>query len=387
MTKDNNRLASYLPVFILAITAAVGWYFYYVEVNESQEMSAESRSELGALNNKLMTLQSRIDKQQGDKDSMQDRLESENKALQEEIDFLNGNKTKLLFLLDEEKDLRLGLTKELEQARVEKKSAETELANHRTSKKALREEVDSLNEDRANLKLLLEGEKDARQTLGNELDRLSVEKELAEAKLQQQVNSVKLTTAELEAELEKRQAEQKSLRNKMISVSGEKSKLIIQLEQEQASNRNIANLKNRLEQELNESRVVISQLKNHMTIIKLTSEVLFGSGSAQIKPDGQKVLSIIADSLNAYPDRAISVEGHTDNIPIRNAKYQSNWELSVARSLAAVNFFQLNNQVNPKRLRVIGYGEYHPVAGNEIAADRKLNRRIEIKLLPPEIVD
>ena len=209
------------------------------------------------------------------------------------------------------------------------------------------------------------------------------EKTVMESNLQGEINKVSLTTAELEAELEKRQAMQISLHEEINTVSGEKSQLLTQLEQEQESKQQIANLKNRIEQELNESRVEISQLKNQMTVIKLPSEVLFSTGSARIKPAGQKVLSIIAESLNAYPDRAVSVEGHTDNLPIRNARYESNWELSAARGLAAVNYFQRNAQVDPERLQVVGYGQYHPVSSNETAAGRKRNRRIEIKILPP----
>ena len=209
------------------------------------------------------------------------------------------------------------------------------------------------------------------------------EKTVMESNLQGEINKVSLTTAELEAELEKRQAMQISLHEEINTVSGEKSQLLTQLEQEQESKQQIANLKNRIEQELNESRVEISQLKNQMTVIKLPSEVLFSTGSARIKPAGQKVLSIIAESLNAYPDRAVSVEGHTDNLPIRNARYESNWELSAARGLAAVNYFQQNAQVDPERLQVVGYGQYHPVSSNETAAGRKRNRRIEIKILPP----
>lgn len=214
------------------------------------------------------------------------------------------------------------------------------------------------------------------------------EKMAMENNLQQEVNRVTSTTAELEAELEKRRAAQKSLYDEISAESGEKSQLLTQLEQEQESKRQIENLKSRLEQELNESRVEISQLKNQMTVIKLTSEVLFSSGSAEIKPAGEKVLSIIAETLNTYPHRAISVEGHTDNVPVLNkARYESNWELSAARGLAAVNYFQQNNQVDPKRLKVVGYGQYHPVASNETAEGRKLNRRIEIRMLPPEIAE
>ena len=220
------------------------------------------------------------------------------------------------------------------------------------------------------------------------LEKFMTEKMAMETNLQGEVNRVTSSTAELEAELEKRQATQKSLHDEISIVSGEKSLLLAQLEQEQESKNQIANLKSRLEQELNESRVEFSQLKNQLTVIKLTSEVLFSSGSAEIKPAGQKVLSIIAESLSAYPHRAISVEGHTDNVPVlNNDHYDSNWELSAARALAAVNYFKQNSHVDPTRLRVVGYGEFHPLSSNETVEGRKLNRRIEIRILPPVIAE
>jgi chemotaxis protein MotB len=254
---------------------------------------------------------------------------------------------------------------------------ETELENRQTT-------IIKLQDEGTVLQARLASEKKSRQELADMLDNTRAEKMAVESNLQGEIKSVILTTAELEAELEQRQAVQNSLHDEINTISGEKSQLLMQLEQEQESNKQISNLKSRIEQELNESRVEISQLKNQMTVIKLTSEVLFSSGSAQIKPAGQKVLSIIAESLNAYPDRAVSVEGHTDNIPIRNAYYTSNWELSAARGLAAVDYFQQNAQVDPERMKVVGYGQYHPVSSNETAAGRERNRRIEIRILPPQ---
>jgi len=256
----------------------------------------------------------------------------------------------------------------------------------KTDLENLRTRINKLLEDETALQARLVSEQESQGELAASLEKTVADKKVMEARLQQEVKKVILTTAELEAELEKRRAEQKSLHNEIISVSGENSQLLDQLEQEQESKRHITSLKSRLERELNDSRVEISQLKNQMTVIQLTSDILFSPGSAQINLDGQKVLSIIAESLNAYPDRFISVEGHTDNLPIvLNTRYQSNWELSTARGLAAVIYFQQNSQVDPKRLKVVGYGQYHPLSSNKSAEGRQRNRRIEIKILPPEI--
>ena len=86
-------------------------------------------------------------------------------------------------------------------------------------------------------------------------------------------------------------------------------------------------------------------------------------------------------------NQSLATDSHTDNLPIRNARYQSNWELSAARGLAAVKFFEQNADVDPGRLKVVGYGRHHPVSSNETAEGRKRNRRIEIRIMPPEITN
>ena len=340
MKHSHGNLAStILPILILASIAAAGWYYYYSEVEKNQSLTMESSSEQEKLKTELETLQSSIDKLLKDESNLQAKIDSQLNSQAE----LAGSLDKIM-------------------------------AEKLAMKNSLEQEVNRVNLTTAEL-----------EDMTASLDKIMAEKMAMENSLQQEVNRVNLTTAELEAELKKRQSEQESLNNKIINVSVEKSQLLTQLEQEQESKKQIASLKNRLEQELNESRVEISHLKNQMTVINLTSEVLFSSGSAEIKHAGQKVLSIIADSLNSYPDRAISVEGHTDNVPIlKKGPYESNWELSAARGLAAVNYFQQNNQVDPGRLKVVGYGEHHPVASNDTAEGRKLNRRIEIILLPAE---
>ena len=259
--------------------------------------------------------------------------------------------------------------------------------DYKAAQASLQNEINILNEENSQLINRLEQGMQSQEEQIALLEKVQAKEIAMEASFQEVVNKATSTTAELEAELERRQAAQESLSDDYIAVRGEKSRLLTQLEQEQESNKRIANLKNRLERELNESRVEITQLKNQMTVIKLTSEVLFGSGSARIKPAGQKVLSIIAESLNAYPDRAISIEGHTDNVPvIHNARYESNWELSAARALAALNYFQQNDRVDPKRLKLVGYGQYRPVSSNDSDEGRKRNRRIEIRMLPPQTI-
>ncbi|NNF29617.1 MAG: OmpA family protein, partial [Gemmatimonadetes bacterium] len=116
-------------------------------------------------------------------------------------------------------------------------------------------------------------------------------------------------------------------------------------------------------------------------VINLPQDILFPSGSATLNADGRGTLSEVGAVLTTIEDRRFQVEGHTDNVPISTARFPSNWELSAARALSVVNLLQ-NSGVPPERLSGAGYGEYQPVASNDDADGRRLNRRIEIVMLP-----
>jgi chemotaxis protein MotB len=130
--------------------------------------------------------------------------------------------------------------------------------------------------------------------------------------------------------------------------------------------------------------ITISELQGKLTV-NILDRVLFDSGEAQLKPDGETVLSQLAGVLMMHTNRQIFVIGHTDNVPIRGgpfSRYSSNWELSTARATAAVRHLTENAGVNPSMLAAVGYGEFHPVADNSTAEGRAKNRRIAIVILP-----
>ena len=133
-----------------------------------------------------------------------------------------------------------------------------------------------------------------------------------------------------------------------------------------------------------ESRdVTISKLQGKLTV-SILDRVMFDSGEAILKPDGEAVLLKIAALLAQHPTLKIHVIGHTDNVPIRS-RFASNWELSAARALAAVHFLTEKGGVDPRRVGAVGYGEYRPIADNATAEGRAKNRRIAITILPDEL--
>jgi chemotaxis protein MotB len=112
----------------------------------------------------------------------------------------------------------------------------------------------------------------------------------------------------------------------------------------------------------------------------LTDEVLFDSGSATLKPQSGPLLSKVSELLHLSPDHDISVEGHTDNVPIQGSPYPTNWELSTARASGVVRFL-ITHGAQKMRMSASGYASLHPISNNTTDAGRTRNRRVEIVLL------
>jgi chemotaxis protein MotB len=121
--------------------------------------------------------------------------------------------------------------------------------------------------------------------------------------------------------------------------------------------------------------------------LKLTfvDKILFDTGKVEVKERGKELLLEIAVTLNEDKGHNISVEGHTDNVPIGKLlkeRFPSNWELSAARAAAVVRFLQVESGLEPERLSASGYGYFRPVESNDTPEGRSQNRRIEIILVP-----
>lgn len=123
------------------------------------------------------------------------------------------------------------------------------------------------------------------------------------------------------------------------------------------------------------------ELRDGRMILQLPNDVLFDSGQAAVKQDGQRALGQVGGVLKTLSGRKFQVAGHTDNVPIDRAKFASNWELSTARAVAVVRFL-VSQSVAPEALSAAGYGEFAPLAANDTAEHKAKNRRIEISLVP-----
>ncbi len=120
-------------------------------------------------------------------------------------------------------------------------------------------------------------------------------------------------------------------------------------------------------------------------VISLGEGGFFDSGSDQLKSEGRALLDSIAAGLVLAPHH-IRVEGHTDDVPIRNSRFASNWELSTARATAIVAHLISKFGFAADRMSAAGYAEFRPVATNDTAEGRARNRRVDIIVLNPQYV-
>ncbi len=138
--------------------------------------------------------------------------------------------------------------------------------------------------------------------------------------------------------------------------------------------------------------ILSNEIKQHEIEMRVTPEGLvlslrevgfFNSGQARLLPSAVPKLARIAGVLNAH-GFDIRVEGHTDDVPIHTSAFQSNWELSTARATEVVTLLVENYHLDPLKISAAGYGPYRPVASNQTAEGRGMNRRVDLVITSRE---
>jgi chemotaxis protein MotB len=135
------------------------------------------------------------------------------------------------------------------------------------------------------------------------------------------------------------------------------------------------------------SEVLGTKLSNEGLFVSISNDVSFDTGSAKVKKKGREIAEEISNFLYTEPPNQIVVSGHTDNRPIDNHDFSSNWELSAVR---AINFMELlleHEDLNPEQFSAQGYGEHHPLVPNKDKQSMEINRRVEVQILPNVDID
>jgi chemotaxis protein MotB len=112
-------------------------------------------------------------------------------------------------------------------------------------------------------------------------------------------------------------------------------------------------------------------------VISLHELGFFDSGAARLQPGAEDKIKRIAAVLTQY-GLDMRVEGYSDNVPIHNAAFSSNWDLSTARAMAVAMMLIDESGIDPARISIAGYGQYHPSASNDTPEGRRANRRVDI---------
>jgi len=148
------------------------------------------------------------------------------------------------------------------------------------------------------------------------------------------------------------------------------------------------------EQRVSEYRDLISRFKalidsgklrvrmiDGQMVVELATDVLFPAGSAVLSPEGKAAVVEVAVVLASIPDRRYQIAGHTDNVPIRTAKYRSNWDLGFDRAHSVLEAMT-GAGMPTTRISASSYGEFRPTATNDTDEGKAKNRRIEIIVVP-----
>ncbi|MFH1012030.1 MAG: flagellar motor protein MotB [bacterium] len=114
--------------------------------------------------------------------------------------------------------------------------------------------------------------------------------------------------------------------------------------------------------------------------LRFQERILFDLGDADIKAEARTLLLSLARVLARFPNR-LRVDGHTDDLPIHNARFASNWQLSSARAANVAHLLQRMGEIRGERVAATGYGEFHPAVPNTSDENRAINRRVEIVVL------
>lgn len=128
-----------------------------------------------------------------------------------------------------------------------------------------------------------------------------------------------------------------------------------------------------------DAKLITVRRENMWLEIEINTDILFPSGSGAFSNSAEPVLNKLAEVLKPFPN-PIRVEGHTDDRPIHTGAFPSNWELSAARAASVVHQFTKQG-IDPLRLEIVGFGEFHPRQPNTSAEGRNANRRVAVLVL------
>ncbi|RUT28066.1 flagellar motor protein MotB [Paenibacillus zeisoli] len=179
------------------------------------------------------------------------------------------------------------------------------------------------------------------------------------------------TPQDSSSQLQQQSGQSMSMAKKRSELMRQEQEDLEKLKKQMDNYIKVNGLSSQLDTKLNQSQLTIT----------ISDKALFASGDDTVKPESRKLAKAISVLLEGFPDYEVIVSGHTDNVPISNQQFDSNWDLSAGRALNFMKILLLNSKLDPRKFVSTGYGEYHPVASNSTDEGRSKNRRVEVSIL------
>ncbi|MDK3160303.1 OmpA family protein [Kamptonema cortianum] len=197
-------------------------------------------------------------------------------------------------------------------------------------------------------------------------------------KRKSEVESVQHEVVRKNAELEAKNAELTMLTQNLTDTKTKMQQIAQEKERLQKAS---GGLRDDLRNQIDSQDVMVSEAGDQL-VIKITDRIPVESGRQGLGPKAKEILDKIALALKRFPDRAARIEGHTDDIPLRpGGRFASNWELSASRAAEAVRYLE-EQGIPGNRLQAMGLADTRPIVPNNSDANRAINRRLEIVLIP-----
>lgn len=240
----------------------------------------------------------------------------------------------------------------------------------------LQQKHEKLTSDNSDLKAQYEKLKDEASGLAKGNQALTADKKQLDDLLKAKSDTLSKNISELRQQVSDLEKENGRLKEDIIALQKVKEEKVKEVSS--TYEQLLSNMKN----EIAQGQVTISELKGKLTV-NMEAAILFDSGKADVKPEGLSILGKMIDTLKGVTDKAIRIEGHTDNVQISGGLtrvFPSNWELSAARAINVTKYLQQQG-LDPAFLSAAAFAEHKPVADNSSREGRAKNRRIEITLV------
>jgi len=262
-------------------------------------------------------------------------------------------------------------------SKFEKKTAEADALSK--DLQTLRQRHDKLTEENHALKARHQKLTGDFEQLSTKSDKITADRDELDRVLKAKSDSLSKMISDLREKNAGLDKENESLKESIVNLKKAKE------EEVKTVSKTYESLMQEMKGEIAQGQITITELKGKLTL-DVVDKILFASGEAEVKPEGLAVLKRVIEILKDVQDKAIRIEGHTDNVKIGGAlakKYPSNWELSAARALNVARYLQKQG-IDPTLLAAVAYGEYKPIADNGTPEGRAKNRRIAIILQPKD---